>query len=290
MVLFWAWGADPRRVSADTVFDTYNSALFDRFHAAGADFLARHALADTLGNHTSNKPLFGWAGRHRETDPRIQVELNMALRHHADQGNLEGVHLCLWAGADPHAPAPDLRTTHWLEEEDEGDEERFIGWSAVERAAIFDKREILPRLKPDPTRDNFIKLYESARDAETVDLLAAIAPPDEVGTILREQCRYLDARSPFAGHHPIELLEEVFKTGARWTESLPDDLAWIRRDLLKAKDRDFVEIVQLLAHDAYCDAALLQELGRTRPWAWRLFEHSRSEHPLEYVRNLWYFS
>jgi hypothetical protein len=52
----------------------------------------------------SNKPLFGFAKRHRETDPRMQVELNIALDHHAHEGNLKGVHLYLWAGADPHAP------------------------------------------------------------------------------------------------------------------------------------------------------------------------------------------
>jgi len=49
----------------------------------------------------------------------------------------------------------------------------------------------------------------------------------------------------------------------RWTETPAEEIAIIRRDLLKANDRDFMEIVRLLAHDEYCSAVLLLELGRT---------------------------
>ena len=152
------------------------------------------------------------------------------------------------------------------------EEERFIGWSAVERAVIFGRRDLLPILKPDPARDNFEKLYQSARDAHTVDALAALAPPTNVGSILRDQCRYLDSRCPFPGHYPIEVLEEVFKAGTRWTDSPADEIAWIRRDLLKAKDQDFVELVKLLTHDEYCNVTVLQELGRTPNFRKRLVQ------------------
>jgi hypothetical protein len=33
--LFWTWGADPRQVSTDIVFDTYISSFFDRFEFRG---------------------------------------------------------------------------------------------------------------------------------------------------------------------------------------------------------------------------------------------------------------
>jgi hypothetical protein len=42
------------------------------------------------------------AAPHRE-DPR---ELDIALGYHVRAGNERGIDLCLWAGADPHAPAP----------------------------------------------------------------------------------------------------------------------------------------------------------------------------------------
>jgi len=62
------------------------------------------------------------------------VELNIALGYHVRAANERGINLCLWTGADAHAPAPN----HELglsEDADPGDgEERFIGWSAIEGA------------------------------------------------------------------------------------------------------------------------------------------------------------
>jgi hypothetical protein len=109
-------------------------------------------------------------------------------------------------------------------------------------------------------------------DVPPDDLLAALAPPTNVGAILREQCRHLDPRWPSSGHYPIEVLEEIFKTGARWTESPTEEIAWIRRDLLRAKDHDFVEMAKLLTHDEYCSATVLHELARTPSFRKRLVQ------------------
>jgi len=265
--LFWAWGADPRRVNADTVFATYNSALFDRFHAAGVDFLARHALAEALGNHTSNKPLIGWAKRHRETDPRIQDELNMALRHHADQGNLKGVHLCLWAGADPHAPACDLPSSRYGRRatgEEDDSEENEEGWTAIQEAVAGGHVALLPVLKPDPTRDDFEDLYEWAPDARTVEALAQLRPPTKAGPALAHHLLFLDARwSHATDYRRISALEALFKLGARWRETTPEELKSIRHRLRDVSDATFTTILKLLAKGDYCSPAVLQELGRT---------------------------
>lgn len=103
------WGADPQRVDLEDLFGTYQSDLFERFRKLGVDLTADHALAQALAYHTSNKPLFGFARRHRKENLKIQWELNTALAHHAEKGNEKGVALSLWAGADPHAPACNLR-------------------------------------------------------------------------------------------------------------------------------------------------------------------------------------
>src|SRR5262249_19841760 len=107
--LLLEWGTDPRRVCLTHLFDTYRMELFERFLALGVDLTANHHLAQALADHPGNKPLFGFAKRHREQDAKLQKELNIALVHHASDGNEKGVQLCLWAGADPHAPAPSLR-------------------------------------------------------------------------------------------------------------------------------------------------------------------------------------
>jgi hypothetical protein len=79
---------------------------------------------------------FGFVKRYRIEDPKIQQEVNIALRFHARKGNERGVALCFWAGADPHAPSPDLESG--ISEDPDGDDgdERFIGWSAVQGAAL----------------------------------------------------------------------------------------------------------------------------------------------------------
>src|SRR5690606_37068054 len=85
--LLLAWGADPHRFDRALLFETYDAALFDRFYQLGADLTERHALAEALGYHTSNKPLYGFAKRYHRTDARIQRDLDMALAHHAWEGN-----------------------------------------------------------------------------------------------------------------------------------------------------------------------------------------------------------
>lgn len=264
--MLFDWGADPAEVDLYTLFGTYNRGLFGRFHAAGVDLTRGHELGAALAYHSSNKPLFGFAKGHRESDPRIQMELNIALVHHAREGNLKGVHLCLWAGADPHAPAPDLGSTHLLEssdedEEDEGD--RFIGWSAVETAVMRGHTELFRVLRPDPSRDDWDDLYQSAPDGSTVDALAAIAPPRNVGGIIRHQLFWLDSRWPTGGRYPVSVLERVFKAGGRWVESTAEEIAAIRRDLLKASNHTFIEVMKLLAQDDHCSPEVLRELGRT---------------------------
>jgi len=144
------WGADVRRVRLSDLFDSYNSDLRNRFQALGVDLTAGHALAEALAYHTSNKPLLGFARRHREHDPDFQRQLNIALLHHTEEQNEKGVLLCLWAGADPHTPAPSFRFPNELDEDNaEKDEaDRFFGSSAIEEACRVGNVQILERLCP----------------------------------------------------------------------------------------------------------------------------------------------
>jgi hypothetical protein len=118
-------------------------------------------MGSILGHSTSNRPLLGFIKRHRAEDPRIQRELNIALGDHAKEGNERGVALCLWAGADPHAPALSLNLGMVEGADSEDDEEPFLGWSAIEEAASAGHLSILKRLGPDPARDDFDELYKT---------------------------------------------------------------------------------------------------------------------------------
>jgi hypothetical protein len=182
--LLLAWGADPHRANLSTLFGTFDSDLFERFRNLGVDLTAGHALAAALAHHTSNKPLYGYAKRRRKSDPKIQTELNIALSCHASDSNEKGVSLCLWAGADPHAPAPSLRWDDG-EDEDDDEEERFVGLSAVYPGCRGGSVAVLEKLGPDPTLDDFDKLYEAADNSSVIDFLARSALPEDLGAVLQ---------------------------------------------------------------------------------------------------------
>ena len=229
----------------------------------GSDLTAGHEMAATLAYHTSNKPLFGFAKRHRARDPKVQNELNIALGHHVSEENEKGVQLCLWAGADAHAPAHSLRfLDSSYDEDNEGDEsDRSMGFSAIEEACCSGDVKILERLGPDPSRDNFDELYREAANSSIVDLLARSALPKDMTAVLRSQIYWL---APFFGRpRSTYTLQSLFEVGARWETSTTDEIGDIRRALLQTSDLTFVDAMKLLAKDDYCSPTILRDLAKT---------------------------
>ena len=125
--LLLEWGADLKSVDVYTVLNTYNVDLYERFRAAGYALTERHEMASILGHGTTNRPLLGFVKRHGAEEPKIQQELNIALGYHVRAGNERGINLCLWAGADAHAPAPNPELGLSEDAEPEDGEERFVG-------------------------------------------------------------------------------------------------------------------------------------------------------------------
>jgi len=260
------WGADPQEVDLEDLFGTYNSKLFERFRALGVDMTSGHALAEALAYHTSNKPLFGFAKRHWRTDAKIRAALNSALAYHAGERNEKGVALCLWAGADPHAPARTLRFGHSYEEDDdEAEGNAFGGFSAVYEACLHGDVGILDRLGPDPARDDFDELYGAARNGSVIAALAAYAFPEDVGEVISSHLSHLSwLPLRFGGEwQALHALERLFEVGARWESDSREQIAHIRQQLLKTSDRIFIDLMKLFAKDEYCTAEVLKELGRT---------------------------
>lgn len=262
--LLLAWGADPQSVDLYDLFGTYQLDLFERFRTLGVDLTSDHVLAETLAHHTSNKPLFGYAKRHLEHNPKLQVELNIALAHHAREGNEKGVALCLWAGGDPHAPAPDLRYPDRTEEDEDVDEDdRFEGFSAVHEACSYGHVEILKRLGPHPGRDDFDELYRAADSSAVIDLLAQSALPKDVASVIEHHLLWLSFDFGYRSWRSLYPLRHVFEVGARWESSTPDEIARLRRSVLKTSRDTFVDLMKLLTTRDYCSPEILHELART---------------------------
>jgi hypothetical protein len=242
--LLLEWRADPQRVDLGDLFDSYSSELWERFRALGVDLAAGYDLASALGYHTSNKPLFGWAKRHREHDPRVQKALNMALGHHTREGNEKGMQLCLWAGADPHAPAPDLQYPDLVDDEDEDcdQNDRYLGSTAIYSACVRGDIKVLQRLGPNPALDDFDDLYQAAANGPVIEFLATLKPPSNVGAIIGRQIIWMQEQ-PIGYPRSSEVLRRLFQIGARWTASAPDEIAGVRRSLLRMSASTFEDVM-----------------------------------------------
>lgn len=262
VMLLLNWGTDPHRVDLDDLFGTYNSELFERFREMGVDLVAGHALAAALAYHTSNKPLLGFAKRHRLTDPRFQNELDIALAHHAAEGNEKGVQLCLWAGANPHSAVPSLRfgVTQSTDDDDSGDGDESMVSSAIYEACQSGHDEILKRLGPDPARDEFEELWRIAASAPVIDVLAQYGLPTNVGAVIQHHLWWASFSD---GWRRAETLRHLFEVGVRWNEASHDEIGGLRRCLLKASDNTFVELIKVLAAEDHCSSDILRELART---------------------------
>ncbi len=261
--LLLEWGADLKSASVYTVLNTYNVELYERFRAAGYDLTESHEMGVILGHGTRNRPLLGFVKRHRTEDPKIQQELNIALGYHVRAGSERGVNLCLWAGADPHAPAPHPAWGFREDPETEDGEEPFIGWSAIEEAASKGHLKILKRLGPDPARDNFDNLYRYAKYESIIAFLATIQPPKDLTSILSWHLRWLGDRFPWAGRRGTGTIEALLTCGVRWEETNPERLTDIRRSLLKVGDYDLKTILSRLRRPETCAPETYQELIRT---------------------------
>ena len=261
--LLLRWGANPRTVTPSTVLETYQSELMQRFWELGVDYAKEHALAECLASNTRNRPAYGWARRHRD-DPRIARELAIALGDAVFEEREKAVHLVLWAGADPHLPVPILR---WASETDETDSESH--YSAVQTAVHFGKGSVLPLLKPDRKRDNFDSLWAYVSDSESVDHLAALAPPNDWSpTILhciRDMAFDLAGRLGQRDWRAKHCLERIANPHGGMLTALPqEELRYLRGSVLKMRDSyDFRWLVEWLQNPKHCSPAIYTEIVRT---------------------------
>ncbi len=261
--LLFDWGADLKSADVYTVLNTYNAQLYERFRAAGYDLTARHEMGAILGHGTRNRPLLGFVKRHRTEDPKIQQELNIALGYHGRAGNEGGANLCLWAGADPHAPSPNPELGFSENTAEEAEEDRFVGWSAIEEAAREGHLNILKRLGPDPARDDFDKLYQWAKSESVIVFLATLQPPKDLTSILSWHLWWVEDRFPWADRGGTGNVEALLNCGVRWEETSPERLTDVRRRLLKIDDYDLKKILSRLRRPEICAPETFQELIRT---------------------------
>jgi len=261
--LLVAWGLDILRASPGTILDTYKVDLFDRYEAAGGDLTRHHALALMLGDHSSNRPAYGWAKR-RNAEPRIARELAIALGIAVRKGSERTIALLLWAGADPHVPAPYVDPDFSRRRRNDEEEEDEESGSAISDAVIWGQGKLLARLKPDPARDDLETLWGQVRDRESIDLLGAIQLPRDWSRALywnlsRAVSEYSDRGE---ARLCIERLESAY--AARLTSLDANEVRWLRRSILRCPDEYMSRwALRWLSRTECCEPAVFEELTRS---------------------------
>ncbi len=265
--LLLKWGTDPHGADLGRVFDTYQTAVFERFYAAAVDLTAGDAMADSLANSSSNRPLYGFARARREDDSRIQRALDVALGAAIRKGNDKAVSLCLWSGANPRRRVGEI-----------GDDpaEDADGLTALERAVSADAPAYLKKLGVDESQDNFEALYRYVHSLETLRSLAALHPPENWH---RVTMRFLDhmALSVRLSLHMTSLWEvgQVFGLGGRLGALDAHEKRTLRHLLLALDDHEAQHLLRLLRdpenmeRSAFLDLIAHEKLAaRYAPWSW----------------------
>jgi hypothetical protein len=93
---------------------------------------------------TALRPFVEYKNAHPELAPALKAQADRALRYFAYEGDLKGVSLMMWAGADPRTPGPDL------DERFADDPDCFT--TAIRQACYGGKLDVLLKFKLEPAK------------------------------------------------------------------------------------------------------------------------------------------
>ena len=156
-------GADANAVDPEEVFWSRHPGIIRCFVENGLDLESRASIAKAFRD--KHREFLGiYLGlRDRITSARAQAA--MALRYHAERGNLKWVSLLLWAGADARLPVPRIEECDWDEEDTD---------TALNAAILYGRFEVVKKIGLDSARDNFSELLDQHfiyPDHEIIELL-----------------------------------------------------------------------------------------------------------------------
>jgi len=281
-----ASGADIKSVPLVDVLLTWEPKIIRFFLDRGADVLEGRPFAVAFGEkiRTALRPFLDYKWAHPELGAQLQEQLDCALRYFCSKGDLKWVSLLMWAGGDPRSRGPCLYQEYT--------EEPDCYTSALEEACRSENPDVLKRLKPDPTRDNFAELLKNAafwpRKPVLEYLLEIGANPNDkpnggssaLDTALRDLSfarfdlhRSKQLKSRYDVSRALDCIRELLAHGAIWHPDENYDLNSLRRSLLECEPDVTIELLQLFRKHSGCPAERVHNLLGTP----RMKEHLKSE-------------
>jgi hypothetical protein len=266
--LLLANGAEIKSVPLADVLLSWEPKMIRFFLDHGADPLEGRPFAVAFGEkiRTALRPFIEYKRARPELAVQLHEQLDCALRYFCRKGDLKWVSLLMWAGGDPRSRGP------CLYEEYTEDPECYT--SGLEEACRSENPEVLKRLKPDPSRDNFSELLRGAafwpRKATLEYLLQIGANPNDKpnggSSALDIALRDLNfarfdpygskrLKSKYDVSRALDCVCALLAHGAIWNSDEKYDLSSLRRSLLECEPEVTIELLQTLRKHNACPAS-----------------------------------
>jgi hypothetical protein len=102
-----------------------------------------------------------------------------------------------------------------------------------------------------------------APDASTLQLIIAAGPPADWSEAILTFIRKLGWNLGSSSWEAREALQLIGSSGGRLCTVAPDELRYLRSQLLDLRPEDFLWLVKWLKKEKHCDPAIFSELTRT---------------------------
>lgn len=284
--LLLANGADIKSVSLADVLLTWEPSLIRFFLDHGADPVEGQPFAEAFGAkvRTALRPFLDYKRAHPDLATALQEQLDCALRYFCHEGDLKWVSLLMWAGGDPRSHGPSL----W--EKYTEDPECYT--TGLEEACRSENLDVLKRLKPDPSQDNFTELLNYAaiwgREEMLEYLLEGGANPNDktnggssaldiilrgVSIVRSDAYGWKKHKSKYEVSGYLNCARVLLAHGAMWNPEEGYEMNYVRRKLLDCEPDVTIELLRLFHKYNACPAVLVHRLLGTP----RMRDHLKPE-------------
>jgi hypothetical protein len=269
------YGSDAKSVPMELVMGKGDRRIIDFFIEQGGDLETGNPLAQALCDHIY--PVLGVFKQYEERFPSLKEQVNIALRHSCQEGNLKWVSLMLWAGADPYAKGPSSPGEEPDPEED---------CCALELGAIFGHLEIF-KLKPirlTLTPSRRYDLFRWACQADKADLLIDFLTksfdpktlPDSGSSLIQVLLTRLCLAYDISLYDPnwrrdknidcnssrerIKMIHLLARNGAKWQPKDNEDFNRVRYSLRKMDPDYILEFIWIMGGYQACSREAIEQL------------------------------
>lgn len=249
-------GAAPITLDFEESCENLDLFMMERHLRDGIDPNQGNVFASVLISKKA-RPLLGFYRQFRSEFPALDDQAALALSYAVQYRQLRWIALLVWAGADPFRPVPwDSNGSFPVAGED--------ATTAAHRAMwIPDNKETLKALKLTPSPTQAIELLSVTHtpNVQIFRTFLAALPASQINdtprgssTMLERWVSRSEQRSffgnvadPNVNDEALRCLELLLDSGAHWNPP-PDELRYIRRNLLSHHPRYVVQILRLLLY------------------------------------------